>query len=147
MATGWGWNDLQWDYGAPVSALTFNDNAARLTIRPDPSAPGATVDEWTPDVDYYTVDNTMTPAAEGQTRASRNRAPARLDAGARVGDRWRQRFACGTWRSKTRQQYMAAAFKQALRGRGILVSGAAVSRHMAATETATLPASGSSRCS
>ncbi|MGA2501918.1 MAG: D-alanyl-D-alanine carboxypeptidase [Tepidisphaeraceae bacterium] len=40
---GWGWNDLQWDYGAPVSALTFNDNAAKLTIRADASAPGATV--------------------------------------------------------------------------------------------------------
>ena len=25
----WSWDDLQWDYGAPVSALTFNDNTAR----------------------------------------------------------------------------------------------------------------------
>ena len=37
---GWGWNDLQWSYGAPVSALTFNDNSTELTIAPDPSAPG-----------------------------------------------------------------------------------------------------------
>ena len=22
----WAWDDLQWDYGAPVSALTFNEN-------------------------------------------------------------------------------------------------------------------------
>ncbi len=32
---GWGWNDLQWSYGAPVSALTFNDNADELTITAD----------------------------------------------------------------------------------------------------------------
>ena len=28
---GWGWDDLQWSYGAPVSALTFNDNSDQLT--------------------------------------------------------------------------------------------------------------------
>ena len=50
----WGWDDLQWEYGAPVSALSFNDNAATLTIRADASAPGTTVAEWTPDIEYYT---------------------------------------------------------------------------------------------
>src|SRR5665213_2078949 len=56
----WSWGDLQWDYGAPVSALTFNDNAARLHIHADASVPGATVAEWMPPIDYYTVDNNMT---------------------------------------------------------------------------------------
>ena len=36
----WAWGDLQWDFGAPVSALTFNDNAARLNIHADESVPG-----------------------------------------------------------------------------------------------------------
>ena len=39
LAQGWAWNDLQWSYGAPVSALTFNDNADELTITADPSRP------------------------------------------------------------------------------------------------------------
>jgi len=126
---GWGWNDLQWDYGAPISALTFNDNAARLTIRPDASAPGATVDEWAPEVDYYTVDNTMTPAPEGQTPAPGiERLP-----GAMMVRAWGTVGSSGLHVGMAIDdpaQYMAAAFKQALRGRGILVSGSAVSQHM-----------------
>ena len=35
---GWAWGDLQWGYGAPVSALTFNDNMQQLTITPGESA-------------------------------------------------------------------------------------------------------------
>src|SRR5207253_5271732 len=34
LGSGWEWEDLQWSYGAPVSALTINDNAIDLTIRP-----------------------------------------------------------------------------------------------------------------
>ncbi len=33
-ATGWGWDDLQWGYGAPVSALTVNDNEMYLNLQP-----------------------------------------------------------------------------------------------------------------
>lgn len=32
--SGWGWEDLQWWYGAEVSALTVNDNALDLFIKP-----------------------------------------------------------------------------------------------------------------
>ena len=80
------WDDLQWGYGAPVSALTFNDNADELTLlptRPPPALPR--LSEWTPDVDYYTLDNTMTMAAAPASRASRPPAPSRLHAGARLG--------------------------------------------------------------
>ncbi len=126
---GWGWNDLQWEYGAPVSALTFNDNAARLTIRPDESRAGATLDEWSPEVDYYTVDNTMTPAAEGQTPAPGiERLP-----GSMMVRAWGTVAASGLHVDMAIEdpaQYMAAAFKQALRGRGILVSGSATSQHL-----------------
>ncbi len=31
---GWEWDDLTWSYGAPVSALSINDNAIDLTIKP-----------------------------------------------------------------------------------------------------------------
>jgi D-alanyl-D-alanine carboxypeptidase/D-alanyl-D-alanine-endopeptidase (penicillin-binding protein 4) len=31
---GWEWDDLQWDYGAEVSALSVNDNALDLFIKP-----------------------------------------------------------------------------------------------------------------
>jgi hypothetical protein len=63
----WGWDDLQWPYGAPVSALSFNDNTVELVLTADPANPTATVAEWSPNIEYYTLDNTMTPAAKGET--------------------------------------------------------------------------------
>jgi len=63
---GWAWDDLQWGYGAPVSALTFNDNVTGLTVTPDPTNAGAPVDEWLPEVGYYTLENNMTVAAKGE---------------------------------------------------------------------------------
>ncbi len=82
----WSWDDLQWDYGAPVSALTFNDNAARLNIHADASVPGATVAEWMPAIEYYTVDNNMTPAACGRNAAPGAGALARLSHGPHLGN-------------------------------------------------------------
>jgi D-alanyl-D-alanine carboxypeptidase/D-alanyl-D-alanine-endopeptidase (penicillin-binding protein 4) len=38
IGSGWEWEDLTWSYGAQVSALSINDNAIDLTIKP-----GATV--------------------------------------------------------------------------------------------------------
>jgi D-alanyl-D-alanine carboxypeptidase/D-alanyl-D-alanine-endopeptidase (penicillin-binding protein 4) len=34
---GWGWDDLQWSYGAPISALTFAENTIELNIVADPA--------------------------------------------------------------------------------------------------------------
>ncbi len=130
----WGWDDLQWDYGAPVSALTFNDNSAKLAIKADASAPGATVAEWTPDVDYYTLDNTMTPAPTGETaHPGLERRPGTMMVRA-----WGTVGSNGlhvTMSIEDPAVYMAEAFKEALRKRGILVSGSAVSRHKVSNGT------------
>lgn len=37
IPTGWEWDDLQWYYGAEVSALPLNDNAVDLSIKPGAS--------------------------------------------------------------------------------------------------------------
>ncbi|HLL77017.1 MAG TPA: D-alanyl-D-alanine carboxypeptidase/D-alanyl-D-alanine-endopeptidase [Pyrinomonadaceae bacterium] len=34
LGWGWEWDDLAWYYGAPVSALTVNDNAVDLSVKP-----------------------------------------------------------------------------------------------------------------
>jgi len=124
----WGWDDLQWDYGAPVTALTFNDNSVRLAIKADASVPGATLAEWTPDVDYYTLDNTITPAATGETpHPGIERMP-----GSMLVRTWGTAGSSGLHVQMALEdpaQYMAEAFKDALRRRGILVSGSAVTRH------------------
>jgi D-alanyl-D-alanine carboxypeptidase/D-alanyl-D-alanine-endopeptidase (penicillin-binding protein 4) len=63
---GWAWDDLQWGYGAPVSALTFNDNVTGLSVAADPRNAGAPLDEWLPEVGYYTLENNMTVASKGE---------------------------------------------------------------------------------
>jgi len=34
LGSGWEWEDLTWDYGAEVSALTANDNSVQLIVKP-----------------------------------------------------------------------------------------------------------------
>ncbi|HTH42051.1 MAG TPA: D-alanyl-D-alanine carboxypeptidase/D-alanyl-D-alanine-endopeptidase [Terracidiphilus sp.] len=130
----WSWGDLQWDYGAPVSALTFNDNAARLDIHADPSAPGTTVAEWTPAIDYYTVDNNMTPAGPGEVfHPGIERLP-----GAFMVRTWGTIPPDGLRVNMAIEDpaiYCATVFKESLRKRGILVSGSAVARHKFAIGT------------
>src|SRR5207244_13092521 len=37
VGSGWEWEDLTWSYGAQVSALSINDNALDLNIKPGPT--------------------------------------------------------------------------------------------------------------
>jgi D-alanyl-D-alanine carboxypeptidase/D-alanyl-D-alanine-endopeptidase (penicillin-binding protein 4) len=124
----WGWDDLQWSYGAPVSALTFNDNTAQLSFEANEAVPGATVTAWTPEVDYYTVDNNMTPAPMGEmAHPGIERRP-----GSMLVRAWGTAGANGLQVSMAIEdpaQYTAAAFKEALLKRGVSVTGSAVSRH------------------
>jgi len=125
---GWGWNDLQWSYGAPVSALTFNDNAVQLTIAPDPVAPGATTGSWVPDVDYYALNDSAAPAPAGEpAHPGLERMP-----GSRMVRAWGTVADNGLRVSLALDdpaQFTAEALKEALLARGILVSGTSESRH------------------
>jgi len=130
----WAWDDLQWLYGAPVSALSFNDNAVELTLTADPSASGEsiaggairgqTVATWDPPIEYYAVDNSMTIAPAGE-------APhPGLDR--RPGNRLVRAFGTASPDGMHAQlaiedpaEYTAVAFKEALRGRGVAVNGTA----------------------
>jgi D-alanyl-D-alanine carboxypeptidase/D-alanyl-D-alanine-endopeptidase (penicillin-binding protein 4) len=127
-ALGWAWNDMQWSYGAPVSALTFNENADELTVEADPANSGATKAEWTPDVDYYAIDNRMTPAAPGsEAHPGIERRP-----GSMLVRAWGTVPGVGLHVAMAVEdpaQFTAAAFRQALLLRGIKVTGEAESRH------------------
>ena len=166
---GWGWDDLQWTSGAPVSALTFNDNTTELTIaagaetpaeaapetanpettKPESAAPesanpetikpetAASVPaetEWTPNVDYYTLDSTMTQAPRGETpHPGLDRRP-----GSMLVRAWGTAPAegyHGVLAVEDPAEFTAAAFKKALLSRGVTVTGGAVSRHRYSTGT------------
>jgi len=128
FGSAWGWDDLQWSYGAPISALSFNDNTVSLFLHADEANPSATEAEWTPRMDYYTLDNTMTPAAAGQTaKPGVNRDPGSMlvRAWGTVGpDGLRVPLAV-----EDPAQFTAAAFLVALRARGVQVKGDAEPRH------------------
>src|SRR5580700_3659421 len=55
-ATAWGWDDLQWAYGAPVSALSFNENMTDLRVTADAAAPSGVATDWDPSIEYYTLE-------------------------------------------------------------------------------------------
>jgi len=126
--TAWAWDDLQWGYGAPVSALSFADNSIELTIAADPQKPGSTVEQWTPDVQYYTLQNNMTMAQPGERpHPGLERRPGAL--------------LVRTWGTAPPQglhaplavedpaEFTAAAFKDALLHRGIIVKGDPTAAH------------------
>ena len=47
---GWEWDDLQWEYGTPVSALVVNDNVRYLTVAPGAVAGQPVTLSWLPEV-------------------------------------------------------------------------------------------------
>jgi len=131
----WGWDDLQWSYGAPISALTFAENTVELNIVADPAKPAATVAQWTPDVEYYTLENTMVPVAAGETaHPGLNRRPGSLLVRA-----WGTAPADGLHTGLAVDdpaEFAAAAFKQALMARGVAVNGSPISVHKSSSTTA-----------
>jgi D-alanyl-D-alanine carboxypeptidase/D-alanyl-D-alanine-endopeptidase (penicillin-binding protein 4) len=126
--TAWAWDDLQWGYGAPASALTFADNAVELTLTADPAKPGATVEQWNPNLDFYTLENSMIMAPEGQVpHPGLERRP-----GSMLVRAWGTAPAQGLHAPLAIEdpaQFTAAAFKDALMRRGVAVNGNATSAH------------------
>jgi D-alanyl-D-alanine carboxypeptidase/D-alanyl-D-alanine-endopeptidase (penicillin-binding protein 4) len=61
IGSGWEWEDLTWSYGAPISALSVNDNAIDLYVRPGASV-GAPVSVTTgpPNASFITIVNHAT---------------------------------------------------------------------------------------
>ena len=127
-ALGWTWDDLQWSFGAPVSALTFNENADELNVNENPPSSGRTAATWIPDVDYFTLENGMKPAAPGEeAHPGLDRRPGQTMVRA-----WGTSPADGLHTSLAvvdPAEFTADAFKLALLRRGINVSGDPEARH------------------
>ena len=71
FGSGWQWNDLQWYYGAEVSALSLNDNSLDLFVRPAEKAGLPCRVTTGPATSFVTLMNrTKTVAAGGTTRVA-----------------------------------------------------------------------------
>ncbi|GIU73367.1 MAG: peptidase M15 [Bryobacteraceae bacterium] len=72
---GWAIGDMTWEYGAPVSALTVNDNSLELVVRSGPRAGEPAAIEFRPPVEYFTVFNLLRTHEGGERRIVVQRAP------------------------------------------------------------------------
>jgi D-alanyl-D-alanine carboxypeptidase/D-alanyl-D-alanine-endopeptidase (penicillin-binding protein 4) len=135
----WSWDDLQWSYGAPVSALTLNDNTVELNLTPDLNSPASTTAAWSPTVGYYTLENAMTPALPGDpAHPGLDRRPGSMRVRA-----WGTAPASGLHVGMAIEDpadFTAAAFDQALQNRGIHVTGSPAAAHRFPTGTGSFAA-------
>lgn len=131
----WAWDDLQWDYGAPVSALTVNDNVVYLNVTPAQGSPATpTVVTWNPDVPYYALENSLTLAAPG--------APAHSGIDRDPGSRTIRLYGAITPNGmheglaiEDPAEFAATALRQMLLARGVTVSGTARAWHRLPVDT------------
>src|SRR5947208_15623175 len=65
LGSGWEWEDLQWSYGAQVSALTVNDNAIDLTVKPSEKVGGPVVITSGPPATFMTIANRASTGPRG----------------------------------------------------------------------------------
>lgn len=72
LGSGWEWDDLTWSYGAPISALSINDNAIDLNVKPGDRV-GASVNYTTgpPSISFLTIVNHATTSERGSRSALR----------------------------------------------------------------------------
>jgi serine-type D-Ala-D-Ala carboxypeptidase/endopeptidase (penicillin-binding protein 4) len=64
---GWEWDDLQWYYGAEISALAVNDNAVQLNVKPGAMGSPCIV-QIAPANSIIKINNTCTTSASGTKR-------------------------------------------------------------------------------
>jgi len=133
---GWSQDDLVWDYGAPVSALTINDNVIFVSILPADRAGDRAFVSITPFANYYRIDNRIitTPAGTGR-KIFINREP-----GSTVLTLWGNMplddaGANEDLAIEDPAEFAATVFRQLLEARGIAVYGKQRTRH---TELASL---------
>jgi D-alanyl-D-alanine carboxypeptidase/D-alanyl-D-alanine-endopeptidase (penicillin-binding protein 4) len=135
----WMVDDTVWDYGAPVSALTVNDNVVSITLRAVASgrAPGITL---SPAMEYYFIDNRVRTGPGLENKVYVDRLP-----GSRQVRLW------GTMSSDPVSTvtlrlaiddpalYAACALADALTRRGVEIRGRPVARHRFANQAGPWP--------
>ncbi|HEX5434889.1 MAG TPA: D-alanyl-D-alanine carboxypeptidase/D-alanyl-D-alanine-endopeptidase [Candidatus Angelobacter sp.] len=126
----WGQDDLQWIDGAPVSALTFNDNVIFLDIQPGQSPGDKALVTQETDTNYYDFDNRIVTTAAGIVR----KVGVHRDPGSKkvvlwgtipIGDKGMK----AALAIEDPAEYTAQLFQKILQQHGITVTGKARARH------------------
>ena len=135
-AQDWSIDDTVWGYGAPVSALTINDNQIKVTVTPGAAAGSpatVVVDPAVPS--YYTLDVSVTTgAAKSGSHVQMERA---------LGSKVLRVYGSIAMDAKPDEEevaihdpaeYAAVALKGMLEARGIVVTGKARAKHRISTD-------------
>ncbi len=136
---GWSQDDLVWADGAPVSALTINDNVIFVNILPADRAGERAFVSIAPFADYYRIDNRIitTPAGTGR-KIFINREP-----GATVLTLWGNvplddAGANEALAIEDPAEFAAGIFRRLLEVRGIAIYGRQKTRHTELSSLSTL---------
>jgi len=140
FAPNWAADDLEWGYGAPVTALAFNDNLLALEVKPGDKVGDAATIRLTPMADYYQLKNHVVTSANGTEKNYHlERQPGSMEL-----DLWGQVPLDGgddvdTIAITNPPQLVAELFRAALQTRGILVRGPIEVRHFTRLEAEAIP--------
>jgi D-alanyl-D-alanine carboxypeptidase/D-alanyl-D-alanine-endopeptidase (penicillin-binding protein 4) len=137
--TGWEWNDLQWEYGAPVSALVTNDNVQYLSVTPGDAVGAPALYAWLPQIANFTLQSTVRTVAPGpgiKAALGVSRLP-----GSRMVRLWGTiplgaQPASLALAVDDAAVYAAEALKERLELHGVRVDGVAEAKHRQGNETA-----------
>jgi serine-type D-Ala-D-Ala carboxypeptidase/endopeptidase (penicillin-binding protein 4) len=126
---GWAVDDTEYDYGAPVSALTLNDNTFALAVQPAARVAELANISLTPPLEYYAIDNRVETVAAGE---------AKLHVDRQVGRRQLKIWGVLPLHAPAESmvlaiddpaEYAARALRQALENRGVPVAGEISAHH------------------
>jgi serine-type D-Ala-D-Ala carboxypeptidase/endopeptidase (penicillin-binding protein 4) len=129
-AEGWAWDDLQWIDGAPVSALTFNDNVIFLNLLPGEHPGDKAIITVEPETSYYELDNRVVTSSVGVTK----RVGIHRDPGSKKIVLWGS-LPLGDAGMKEPMsiedpaEFVAELFRTMLERRGITIRGKTRARH------------------
>jgi D-alanyl-D-alanine carboxypeptidase/D-alanyl-D-alanine-endopeptidase (penicillin-binding protein 4) len=140
FAPNWAADDLEWGYGAPVTALAFNDNSLTLHVSPNEKAGDPASVRLEPMADYYLLKNHIQTGAKGTEKNYHfERQPGTMEL-----DLWGQVPVDGGDDDETiaianPPELLAERFRAALQARGIVVPGPIEVHHLSRLDAASLP--------
>ncbi len=128
---GWSMDDATWGYGAPISALSFNDNLVKVRVLPALTSRSLARITFRPDVPYLSLENSLWTAP---TRTVAKGLNLRREQGSRKVSLWgdisiRSRGRTLSIAVDDPALFTAVALQQELERRGVEVTGAPTARH------------------
>ncbi|GGA72347.1 D-alanyl-D-alanine carboxypeptidase DacC [Edaphobacter acidisoli] len=132
----WTIDDAVWGYGAPVSALTINDNQIKVTVTPADTAGKPATVSLSPAVPYYRLDfSVMTGSPKSPSSIEMERMPGSRELriyGSIAVDAQPDEEEVAI---EDPAEYAAVALKSLLEARGVEVTGKARAQHRLSTDT------------